>query len=144
MWQFLTTENIVPGIIEGLILALILGLYRWVSFCKDRRRDRKYITTTINRNMEEMRKEGHFKNSELGEKVPIEQIQKALFDSMRRDVYGYLDLVGTTISPEEKINIRKPFKIFDFFDSHKAIPPLRIYENSLIEPLKKIKWLKLD
>ena len=102
------------------------------------------ILPQLNRNMEEMRKEDHFKNSELGEKVPIEQIQKTFFDNMRRDVYRYLDLVGTTISPEEKINIRKPFATFDFFDSHKAIPPLRIYENSLIEPLKKIEWMKFD
>lgn len=144
MWQFLTTENIVPGIIEGLILALILGFYRWACFCRDTKRDRKYITTTINRNMEEMRKENLFENSDLGKKVPIEQIQKALFDNMRRDVYGYLDLVGATISPEEKINIRKPFETFAFFDSNKTIPPLSVYEDSLIEPLKKTKWLKLD
>lgn len=133
------SSGVFEEMLVGVLLAAVLGAYRLISFYYARNKQRKYINKVVRRCVDDI--VGWEKNSSHPLKSSF---QKTILDRMRKDLLNYLTSARIEISLEEIVEIKKIFDFFDFLDEQNKVPSFEAYEKRLIEPLKKIKWIKLD
>lgn len=151
-----TIESILTGVVQGLLLALILGAYHFVTEFLKKKAQRKYLNDIINDNLIKI-----FYAEDL--EPPYQGAQPIPADAVRRTFYEYLyrlvdsflsdSTASNKITHQAKEKIRSPFNTINWAMNQadkKAgeglgrIEGIKPYRNVLLESLKEIEWIELD
>ena len=141
-----TSELIKIGLLQGVPLVIFVGLYYVVRSYWEKRQQKKYIREVISHYLEKIQNAEDFCGLEDPGKVLItaDQLRKIHCDHMYKDLDFFLSYKTTQFSYEDEKEIREAFRFIQFLEKYNRLPHAEIYETSLINELKEIKWLELE
>ena len=138
-------EGVVVGVSAGIITSLIMGLFSWLKYWKEKRNQRIHLVKTIS----------HFR-SEVYDAVALEpsndiprpptkrDVQKAHYSEFRRQMESILQGRSSRLSFDEIQSVRDVFFTDRFPLEIQASMHLgdELY-NKIFDDLQSLKWLKL-
>ena len=149
-----TVELIITGLLQGLPLALLVGIYHLLSERHRKQGQRNYLRNIINDNIQNILTAEEIKPPFQGPPIPGDHIRRTIYDNMHRRVDSFLShsRASDKISYEEEVKIRNPFNTIDFFikererglgEGHITLVTVEMCQKVLVKELKEVEWLEL-
>ncbi len=146
------SESIIIGLLQGIPLVILVGIYYSVRSYRRKRYQKEYIRKIISTHIKRIldAKDTPDSNPKSERIYKANEIRKSHYDYMYEQVNAFLSHKATEFCYEEEKELRDAFYSINLLMSSYMVsnfytfPSLETYEEKLIRKLKKIKWLRLQ
>ena len=156
-------ELIITGLVQGLpfvlggaelagLVAIVVGPYHLWREYRRKKNQEDYIRDIISSSIKKMLSAKDIESPLEGSPIPIlgDYIRKVTYDSMKKEIESFLNerKASDKIEYKDKVGIRDIFHVMEILlevgGGEVELLSIEFCQAVLVEPLKEIKWLKLD
>ena len=145
----ISLSGLIEGVVTGVTIAVILGIYGWIKWCVSRRKQINHLRHLISYGYDRIIKEaGHYHQKQVLNKSIF---RYHLFNKIMQDIDDALKYRSSCLDIKKVHEIKMILIEIDCLikalylgiSSDHITPDERFYETNFFEKFRKLKWLGL-